>query len=97
MDHLKAKEFSIQTDGTIIPCPVMIGMKDYYLGHIREAHPLKLRQVHNKEPCTDCKIFKECWGRCLYANITKRWSKNTYNLVCKTVEKYIKALKLKQS
>ena len=26
--------YSIQTDGTIIPCPIMLGMKDYYLGQV---------------------------------------------------------------
>ena len=36
--------YAIQTDGYIIPCPTMWGMKEYYLGHIKDADPLKLRQ-----------------------------------------------------
>lgn len=85
--------YSIQTDGHIIPCPAMNGMKDYYLGHIQDAHPLQLKQVHVKEPCTSCEIVHECGGRCLYANITKQWSNTEYDLVCKTVKNHIELLK----
>jgi putative peptide-modifying radical SAM enzyme len=85
--------YSIQTDGHIIPCPAMSGMKDYYLGHIRDAHPLELKQVYVKKPCTNCKILSECGGRCLYANITKKWSNEAYNLVCKTVKNHVEALR----
>ena len=73
--------YSIQTDGQIIPCPAMSGMKDYYLGNIKDANPLKLKQVFVNEPCTSCEILNECGGRCLYANITKRWSNTAYDLV----------------
>lgn len=86
--------YSIQTDGYIIPCPIMNGMKDYYLGHIRSAHPLRLRKVYVGHPCIRCAILHECGGRCLYANITKRWSKEAYALVCKTVENLVDSLKV---
>jgi radical SAM protein with 4Fe4S-binding SPASM domain len=86
--------YSIQTDGHIIPCPAMSGMKDYYLGHIRDAHPLNLKQVHVGEPCTSCGILRECGGRCLYANITRQWSNTEYSLVCETVKNMIESLKL---
>ena len=86
--------YSIQTDGHIIPCPAMSGMKDYYLGHIRDSHPLQLKQVHVGQPCIDCEILRECGGRCLYANITKRWSNTAYDLVCETVRNLVKSLKL---
>ncbi len=32
--------YAIQTDGNIIPCPTMWGMKNYYLGHISNTDPL---------------------------------------------------------
>jgi uncharacterized protein len=86
--------YSIQTDGHIIPCPAMSGMKDYYLGHIKDAHPQKLEQVYVQEPCTSCEIYKECGGRCLYANITKQWSDEAYSLVCETVKNLVESLKL---
>jgi putative peptide-modifying radical SAM enzyme len=85
--------YSIQTDGHIIPCPIMNGMKDYYLGHIRNAHPLHLRKVLVGQPCTSCEILHECGGRCLYANVTKRWSEEAYALVCKTVKNLVESLK----
>ena len=34
--------YSIMTDGNIAPCPVMVGMKDYYLGHIGTSDPVHL-------------------------------------------------------
>ena len=86
--------YSIQTDGNIIPCPAMSGMKDYYLGHIKDSHPLQLKKVYVGQPCSGCEIFLECGGRYLYANITKRWNNEAYELVCKTVKNLVKSLKL---
>ena len=86
--------YAIQTDGYIIPCPTMWGMKAYYLGHIKDANPLKLKQLFVKEkPCDQCAILGVCGGRCLYTNITKRWSDEAYNKVCYTVEQLIDAVK----
>ena len=84
--------YAIQTDGHIVPCPSMWGMRDFYLGHISTANPLKLKKVFVGEPCTSCRIFNICGGRCLYANITKRWKPEAYRLVCKTVENMIDAV-----
>src|SRR3990170_1970542 len=44
--------YAIQTDGNIIPCPTMWGMKNYYLGNIRNANPLQLKRLSVSEPCT---------------------------------------------
>ena len=84
--------YAIQTDGHIVPCPSMWGMRDFYVGHISTAHPLRLRRVLVGEPCTSCRIFGICGGRCLYANVTRRWSPEAYRLVCKTVENMIDAI-----
>ena len=84
--------YAIQTDGYIIPCPTLWGMKDYYLGHISKADPLKLKKVFVGEPCTKCDVFHICGGRCLYANITKRWSSEDYGLVCDTVRNLVDAV-----
>ena len=81
--------YAIQTDGNIIPCPTMWGMRDYYLGHISTADPLGLRKVFVGEPCTKCDIFYICGGRCLYANVTKRWNNEAYSLVCATVRNLV--------
>jgi uncharacterized protein len=84
--------YAIQTDGYIIPCPTMWGMKNYYLGHIADAHPLKLRKLFVSAPCTECDTFNVCGGRCLYANITKRWSSEAYAVVCSTVKGLVNAV-----
>jgi putative peptide-modifying radical SAM enzyme len=85
--------YAIQTDGYIIPCPTMWGMKKYYLGHISEADPLKLDKIFVSDtPCKDCDILGVCGGRCLYANITKRWSDEAYGEVCQTVRGLVKAV-----
>jgi putative peptide-modifying radical SAM enzyme len=81
--------YAIQTDGYIIPCPTMWGMKDYYLGHINDANPMKLKQVFVGPPCTECNVFMICGGRCLYANVTKRWVAEAYSQVCDTVRSLI--------
>ncbi|MGA3191805.1 MAG: TIGR04084 family radical SAM/SPASM domain-containing protein [Candidatus Bathyarchaeia archaeon] len=84
--------YAIQTDGHIVPCPTMWGMKDYYLGHISTADPLRLKKVFVGEPCTRCSIFRSCGGRCLYANVMKRWGSEEYSQVCKTVKNLIGAV-----
>jgi putative peptide-modifying radical SAM enzyme len=85
--------YGIQTDGHIIPCPSMGGMKDYYLGHINHTNPLKLRRISLNEPCKECDIFAICGGRCLYANTTKRWKNEEYNLVCETIRNLLNEIK----
>ncbi|MEM3725790.1 MAG: TIGR04084 family radical SAM/SPASM domain-containing protein [Candidatus Bathyarchaeia archaeon] len=84
--------YAIQTDGHIIPCPSMWGMRKYYLGHISSANPLKLKKIFVDKPCTECNLLALCGGRCLYANITKRWRDHAYKEVCKTVHNLIDAV-----
>ncbi|MCW4019183.1 MAG: TIGR04084 family radical SAM/SPASM domain-containing protein [Candidatus Bathyarchaeota archaeon] len=85
--------YAIQTDGYIIPCPTMWGMKQYYLGHIANSNPLTLDKVLvQNAPCKDCDILGLCGGRCLYANITKRWNDEAYAEVCLTVKGLINAV-----
>jgi uncharacterized protein len=86
--------FNIQTDGNITPCPVMAGMKDFYLGNIRDTSIKSLKDaVFVSEPCTSCKFFTICGGRCLYANATKLWGNKGFNEVCSTVVNMIEALR----
>ena len=50
--------YAIQTDGYIIPCPTMWGMKAYYLGHIKDADPLGLKKLFvSQKPCVECPNF----------------------------------------
>ncbi len=79
--------YAIQTDGYIIACPTMWGMTQHYMGHIKDAEPLKLEKVSvNQPPCSECEILGVCGGRCYYANVTQRWSVDAYKEVCQTVK-----------
>jgi putative peptide-modifying radical SAM enzyme len=78
--------YSIMTDGHIAPCPVMIGMSQYYVGHIKDADPLDLAVIAVNGECADCQIRGFCGGRCLYSNITKPWGVAERRVVCSTVE-----------
>jgi len=85
--------YSIMTDGSISPCPIMAGMKDFYLGNVSESNPLKLKKILVKEYCVDCKILDFCGGRCLYSNISSPWPENGRKIVCGTVKNLYTALK----
>jgi len=83
--------YSIMTNGWISPCPIMVGMKDYYAGHISSANPTELKEIPIVEPCTSCDIYDFCGGRCLYSNIVRPWGDH-YQLVCSTVRNLRDAL-----
>jgi radical SAM protein with 4Fe4S-binding SPASM domain len=84
--------YSIMTDGHIAPCPVMIGMTEYYVGHIADSDPCRLDRIRVGGECLTCRIRDFCGGRCLYSNITKPWSAEERRLVCGTVENLYEAL-----
>jgi putative peptide-modifying radical SAM enzyme len=84
--------YSIMTDGHIAPCPVMIGMTPYYVGHIADADPCALDRIDVGGECTTCHIRNFCGGRCLYSNITRPWNPAQRQLVCGTVENLRDAL-----
>lgn len=85
--------YAIQTDGHIVPCPSMWGMREFYLGHVRYSHPLRLPKVFVEAWCRGCRIRFVCGGRCLYANVMRRWSADAYRIVCRTVENLVEALR----
>ena len=81
--------FNVQTDGHITPCPVMAGMKDFYVGSIMTDTSRNLKTVSVGEPCASCDILSLCGGRCLYANVTKLWGPAGFEEVCQTVRNLI--------
>jgi uncharacterized protein len=84
--------YSIMTDGNIGPCPVMIGMSQYYVGHISRSNPLELDQVPIGGECSQCGIRTFCGGRCLYSNLILPWDTAGRRLVCSTVQNLRDAL-----
>ncbi|MEM2941830.1 MAG: TIGR04084 family radical SAM/SPASM domain-containing protein [Candidatus Bathyarchaeia archaeon] len=86
--------FNIQTDGKITPCPVMAGIRNYYLGDIWTTDPKDLADsIFVGRPCTECDILHICGGRCLYANVTRLWGDEGYRLVCDTVSNLVNSLR----
>lgn len=83
--------YSIMTNGWIAPCPIMVGMADYYAGHIKDADPAHLPEIPIGEPCLSCDIYGFCGGRCLYSNIVRPW-RDEYQLVCDTIRNLHDAL-----
>lgn len=84
--------FSIQTDGVIIPCPIMIGMKDYYAGTLTDSEPADLTQYSVEGRCRSCDILDFCGGRCLYSSIMQPWPPEGAEIVCATVRALYKTL-----
>ncbi len=84
--------YAIMTDGHIAPCPVMIGMKQYDVGHIADADPQNLPRIAVGGGCTTCHIRTFCGGRCLYSAIVQPWNPAGRQLVCGTVENLRDAL-----
>ncbi|MEM2282146.1 MAG: TIGR04084 family radical SAM/SPASM domain-containing protein [Candidatus Hadarchaeales archaeon] len=83
--------YAIQTDGRIVPCPAMWGMRSYYLGSIESSDPLNLPKIFPSGPCAQCELLEVCGGRCLYAAITQKWGAS-YKLVCQSVRNLLESL-----
>jgi len=77
--------YTILTDGNIAPCPIMVGMRDYYAGSITTARPDSLPVIPVQGPCEHCDIRDFCGGRCLYSSILQPWPREGSDLVCLTV------------
>ncbi|MBS1193750.1 MAG: Radical domain protein [Methanomicrobiales archaeon] len=84
--------YSILTDGALSPCPIMVGMKAHYVGHIAESDPMHLPLVSVNGECTTCHLLPFCGGRCLYASILKPWPEEARRSVCATVQGLYDAL-----
>jgi len=78
---------TIMTDGSIGPCPCMVGLRDHYLGHIRDADPAALvGRSPDLKGCSGCSLLSFCGGRCLYARALTPWPAEMRRAVCGTVE-----------
>jgi putative peptide-modifying radical SAM enzyme len=77
--------YTIMTDGSIGPCPVMVGMKDYYSGHICTSDPLRLPRIAIQGECSSCDIYSFCGGRCLYSHIVRPWPEEWRRQICNSV------------
>lgn len=87
--------FTILPHGKISTCPIMSGVKEYYLGDIKSAKPEKLPfKITVGSPCKKCKDLDLCGGRCLYSNINPVWPKKGINEICDSIRHLIKEMKI---
>jgi putative peptide-modifying radical SAM enzyme len=85
--------FTILPNGKISACPIMSGIKDYYLGDIRKTGPSELPgKLSIGEPCISCKDFELCGGRCLYSNLYPRWPAKGVKELCATVKHLLREM-----
>ncbi len=84
--------YTVLTNGRIIPCPIMVGMVDYYVGDISTADLTNLPVIPVPGSCVKCDIFDFCGGRCLYSAIMEPWPLEGRNLVCNTVRALFEGL-----
>ncbi|MFA5125782.1 MAG: TIGR04084 family radical SAM/SPASM domain-containing protein [archaeon] len=82
--------FTILPNGKISSCPIMSGVKEYYLGNIRKTTPQKLPfRLVVGAPCNKCNLYELCGGRCLYSNLNPVWPKKGVKEICMTIEHLI--------
>lgn len=84
--------YTISTNGKIVACPIMSGMKDFYCGDIKDSSEL-LKELYVVEPCTSCEYLDVCGGRCLYSNYAQLWPEEGQKLICETVIHLIQGIK----
>lgn len=82
--------YTITTNGKLVACPIMNGIKTFYCGDIKSG--IK-KEIHVVEPCTSCNYLLICGGRCLYSNYAKLWPEEGQKLICNTVINLIEEIK----
>ncbi|KAL0216409.1 hypothetical protein P9112_008593 [Eukaryota sp. TZLM1-RC] len=86
--------FTIGTRGNVLGCPVSWEDDWNMIGMIDQLDCNQLREkLHLSEPCTSCADLPVCGGRCLYANKTKWWGMEGFDMVCSTVRHLISECK----
>ncbi len=72
--------FTICTDGRILACPIAVREEWSTVGYVGSGI---MTRVTVREPCTGCRYFRYCGGRCLYANYERYWRDYLVRLVCR--------------
>ena len=87
------RSFAIRTDGKITFCPLPPEYEFSVVGDLADSSPESVRnslKVGNK--CKECEVYGLCGGRCLFAEKTKLWGEEGFDLVCEITKHYIKEL-----
>ncbi len=86
------KNYTITTDGNLVACPIMSGIKNFYAGDLN-SDPNNLKQFYVSGMCSNCKYLDICGGRCLYANQAMLWPEEGMKLICNNTIHLIEELK----
>jgi uncharacterized protein len=85
--------FTIATNGKIVVCPIMQGIKEKYLGDIKTTLPSSLpNKLTILGKCLSCKDYELCGGRCLYSNIYPAWPKKGIEEICVTIKHLLREM-----
>ncbi|MFW9767792.1 MAG: TIGR04084 family radical SAM/SPASM domain-containing protein [Candidatus Thorarchaeota archaeon] len=86
--------FAIHIDGSIGVCPISPDWDFSIVGNIYETEPKDLMNcMRVDEPCSSCKEFEVCGGRCLFANKQRLWGESGFEKVCDITKHLIDELK----
>ena len=72
---------TVMTDGRILACPIAPDYEWNVLGTFDQFTP-----VHIGEPCTSCRVYPVCGGRCLFAYKEQLWGQNGFNEICRVTK-----------
>ncbi|MFA5763825.1 MAG: TIGR04084 family radical SAM/SPASM domain-containing protein [archaeon] len=85
--------FTVQTNGKLVSCPIMQGIEDKILGDIKTTLPKELvGKLSVGSPCTECSDLELCGGRCLYSNMYPCWPKKGINEICVTIKHLLREM-----
>ena len=73
---------AISTDGRVLACPIAFEERWAELSTLDGLKKRDCRTSFIKEPCTECEVFKECGGRCLYAYMERFWGEDGFTKIC---------------
>ncbi len=86
--------WTVATDGRVYPCPVMRRNAPYAVGTIRELRPSRWNlRCALQPPCDGCDLLGVCGGRCLSANLYRRWGEEGFALVCDSIRHLVAELR----
>jgi putative peptide-modifying radical SAM enzyme len=72
---------TVTTGGTILACPIAPEYSWNVLGDFNG-----ITSVHIGEPCTSCRVFTICGGRCLFAYKEQLWGLEGFNVICQVTQ-----------
>ena len=80
--------FTILPNGRIISCPIAVSEGWAHVGVLGEIDRSELKKYGTKigEPCTSCRYYRACRGRCLYTHVEKLWGETGDRAICKAAQ-----------